>query len=73
MATKRICDGCETAPAVTTVGTIIPRDYCHECATIALEYLNRRNRAHERAVEKFLEKHGIALSTLPTLKTLPDA
>lgn len=75
MATKRYCDGCgepETAP-LALIGTIVPREYCPKCAAFAMSYMERRNKAHERAVEKWLEKHNAVLAEFVSLEALPDA
>ena len=74
MATRRVCDGCgSTEEPMALIGTIIKRDYCSKCATAASAYLERRNRAHERAVEKWLEKHNAILEEYFPLEHLPDA
>lgn len=74
MSTKRVCDGCGSAEEpMALVGKIIKRDYCPKCAALAFDYLKRRDRAHERAVEKWLEKHNAILEEFIPLEHLPDA
>lgn len=76
MALKRYCDGCgepEGSTPLKLVGTIVPREYCPACTARALEYMGHRNKAHERAVEKWLEKHNAILEQFIDLKVLPDA
>lgn len=74
MATKRVCDGCgSTEEPMALVGTIIQHDYCPKCAAVASDYLKRRDKAHQRAVEKWLEKHNAILDEFFPLEKLPDA
>ena len=73
MATVRICDGCGAPAPIWTIGTVIPREYCDNCAEHAREYVSRRNKAHKRAVEKWLEKHNAILEEHFPLEHLPDA
>jgi hypothetical protein len=77
MATKRFCDGCGEAEGehqLQLVGTITPHEYCAKCAALANQYMERRNHAHERAVEKWLEKHNAVLGSMAgQIELFPDA
>lgn len=72
MAMTFICDACGKPTAEPkTLGIAIKRDYCGECAPMIEDMQAAKDRAHERAVEKFNEKMDAARVKFVALH--PDA